>query len=161
MVSSKEETQMTRGQLTIIYKPYQSKEPAIMTSAEFNGDMYMQAGTHKGYGYQVVNLLKNVFDVADYQYAVAKFNKTHHHYNDLEHQTFQVPLRALDFTMAYFENWFSDYIYIKNITDESVKLITEDRDKEGKTLGTKVVVLKPNAIAVLCFGKLVKTYQDE
>ena len=146
---------MTRGQITIITK---SK---VMTSIEFNGDMYMPTKKWAGHGRQVINALKRVYDIATYMYEVAKFNKDNHHYNDVDRLTYEMGLETLDFTNDYFENWFSDYIYIKNITQETVKIITTITDKRGNDIGKKEVELKPNAIAVLCFGKLHKLVEVE
>lgn len=134
---------MTRGQITVITKYYNSKEPIILTSLEFNGDMYMDG---PGYGKQVVSLLKKVNDLANYQYIVAKFNNEHHHYQQ-ERLTYKMNnLDALDFTKDYFDNWFSDYIYLKNITDETISIKTSKGKYE----------LNPGDIAVLCFGELEK-----
>ena len=109
---------MTRGQIAIITK---SK---VMTSIEFNGDMYMPSGKWGGHGRKVINALKRVYDVATYMYEVAKFNKDNHHYNDIDRLTYKMGLETLDFTKGYFDNWFSDYVYIKNNTQEIVKIIT-------------------------------------
>ena len=46
-----------------------------MTSIEFNGDMYMPTRKWAGHGRTVINALKRVYDVATYQFEVAKFNK--------------------------------------------------------------------------------------
>ena len=139
---------MTRGQIAIITKD------GIMTSTEFNGDMYMPTKKWAGHGRVVVNALKRTNDVADYQFEVAKFNKENHHYNDttLVHKYFGHDM--LDFTKDYFENWFSDYVYIKNMVAEVVKLTTNVYDKEGRSIGKKEVQLAPNQIAVLYFGRL-------
>ena len=137
---------MTRGQLAII------TDRGIMTSIEFNGDMYLDGG----HGEDAITALKNSTDIASYQYEVAKFNVEHHHYNDCDRQTYELGISALDFTKDYFDVWFSDYIYIKNLKKEKVELITETRDKLGNPTGTKKVQLAPNEVAVLCFSKLVK-----
>lgn len=137
---------MTRGQIAII------TDGGIMTSIEFNGDMYL----NNGHGEDAINSLKNSTDVATYQYEVAKFNMEHHHYNDCDRLTYELGEQALDFTKDYFDVWFSDYIYIKNLKNEIAELITETRDKNGEITGTKKVKLAPNEIAVLCFGSLVK-----
>ena len=101
---------MTRGQIAII------QEDGIMTSTEFNGDMYMPNRQWAGHGRKVINALKRVNDVADYQFEVAKFNKENHHYNDRELTYWVQGHERLDFTQDYFEHWFSDYVYIKNLT---------------------------------------------
>ena len=144
---------MTRGQITIIYG---KNTPRIMTSVEFNGDMYMPTPKWGGHGRTVINALKRVHDVAEYQYEVAKFNKEHHHYNDLDRQTYAMDIETLDFTKDYFENWFSDYIYLKNITENPITIKTNVTDANGRDIGIEEVKLKPNAIAVLCFGSLEK-----
>jgi len=152
---------MTRGQITIIYNSYGSKTPKIMTSAEFNGDMYMPTPKCKyGHGQTVINALKRVHDVAEYQYEVAKFNKRHHHYNDLESQTYNMDVSALDFTKDYFENWFSDYIYLKNITKQPITIKTTITDENDGHDDIKEVELKPNAIVVLNFGSLEKLIEE-
>ncbi len=148
---------MTRGQISIIY----GKTPKIMTSTEFNGDMYMPTAHWAGHGRTVVNALKRVYDVASYQYEVAKFNKEHHHYNDLEHQTHNLPIEVLDFTKDYFDKWFSDYVYLKNITGQPITIKTTVVDDDGWEKGTQDFVLKPNAIAVLNFGSLQRLFEEK
>jgi hypothetical protein len=139
---------MTRGQITIITKD------GIMTSIEFNGDMYMPTKKWAGHGRKVINALKRVNDIASYQYEVAKFNKENHHYNDTT-LTYKVSgHNTLDFTKDYFDNWFSDYVYIKNLVAEVIKLKTKLYDKDGNDIGEKDVELAPNQIAVLYFGEL-------
>lgn len=140
---------MTRGQIAIIING------GIMTSTEFNGDMYMPDGQWAGHGQEVIDLLKEVKDVADYQFAVAKFNKENHHYND-ERLTFKKAkgYETLDFVKNYFDNWFSDYVYIKNLTKNTITLNTRECDENGDNETEKKIELEPNQIAVLCFGRL-------
>lgn len=146
---------MTRGQIAIIHKGFKG-DTRVMTSIEFNGDMYIK----NGHGPEVIKLLKRVNDVADYQYIVAKFNCDNHHYNDCETLTYEVKdqkaLDVLDFTKDYFDNWFSDYVYLKNITKENYELKTEVYDKRGKSVKTITTTIKPNTIVVLCFGSVEK-----
>lgn len=146
---------MTRGQIAIITKTH------ILTSIEFNGDMYLPTRKWCGHGQRAINALKRVNDVADYHYEVAKFNKENHHYNDIEERlVYKMDLSTLDFTKDYFDNWFSDYIYLKNISDNSVTINTSVRDDAGRSIGTKEVELKPSAIVVLCFGRLVRLIEQ-
>ena len=150
---------MTRGQIAIIHSWYGKDEVSIMTSTEFNGDMYLD-----GYGEEVIKLLKTVKDVADYQYVVAKFNCDNHHYNDLDRLTWNSDGKEaenmLDFTKDYFNKWFSDYVYLKNITKKEVEIVTEERDDLGRTTGTLKTIVKPNDIVVLCFGRLVMVVKE-
>lgn len=145
---------MTRGQIAIIKNGY-NKTKEVMTSIEFNGDMYMPDGKWDGHGQRVIDLLKKANDVADYQWVVAKFNMENHHYNDCESLTRKQGIETLDFTKDYFEDWFSDYVYIKNITKEPVKLTTRISDEMGHDIGKQEVDLEQGQIAVLCFGRLV------
>lgn len=139
---------MTRGQIAIIVKG------KVLTSTEFNGDMYMPTKQWAGHGRVVINALKRTKDIADYQFEVAKFNKENHHYEEdmLVHKQ---PLETLDFTKDYFENWFSDYVYIKNLTNETVQIVSNDYDDDGSHDKAVKKELAPNEIAVLCFGKLI------
>ena len=144
---------MTRGQIAIIYKGYNAKTISVMTSIEFNGDMYPD-----GDGEDAIKLLTQVNDVANYQYIVGKFNNDHHHYCDCDRLTFNTEKeeaqRMLDFSEGYFDKWFSDYVYLKNITKENVDIVTETRNDKGDVTGKITTTIAPNSIAVLCFGKL-------
>lgn len=140
---------MTRGQIAIITMDA-NKQIKVYTSIEFNGDMYMPTKKWAGHGRTVTNLLRKVNDMASYNYVVAKFNNEHHHYNDITNLIHHLGNeRVLNFAKDYFENWFSDYVYIKNTTDSTVTLIVNDV-KDNKVL----VELAPNKIARICFGRL-------
>lgn len=147
---------MTRGQIAIIYNAYHETKTRVMTSIEFNGDMYLKGG----HGVEVIRQLKKVNDVADYQYIVAKFNCDHHHYNDCDRLTYDTEnekaLSMLDFTKDYFENWFSDYVYLKNITKGIITIKTEKRNDNGDVIGLVETELEPYDIVVLCFGEIKK-----
>ena len=148
---------MTRGQIAIITTQW--RKPTILTSVEFNGDMYMPTKQWRGHGQKVINALRKVNDVANYHLAVAKFNNDNHHYNDCSSLTHIQSAECLDFTEDYFDYWFSDYVYIKNITPETVRIVTNVTDEEGRDIGKKDVDLATNQIAVLCFGRLVRITQ--
>ena len=135
---------MTRGQIAIILPNNE-----VMTSIEFNGDMYLT-----GHGYDVIEILRGVENRADYQLAVAKFNKENHNYCDCDTLTYlfdgESAKAMLDFNKDYFDRWFSDYVYIKNLSKEPVKLNTRDTKDNDKPM-----VIEPNDILVLCFGRAV------
>jgi hypothetical protein len=58
----------------------------------------------------------------------------------------------LDMTEDYYDNWFSDYIYIKNLDEDGVEFITDN----GKT------ALEPNDVGVFNFGtRLVPGTDDD
>ena len=156
---------MTRGQISIIHEGFNGDTFDIVTSIEFNGDMYMPEGDWKGHGQEVVDLLKDVTDVANYQYVVAKFNNENHHYNDCVRLTYNIEgneaKQMLDFTKDYFANWFSDYVYLKNITKETINIITEKRDKTGEVIEKITTPIKPNTIVVLCFGAINEIIEQQ
>lgn len=129
---------MTRGQIAVI------TDKCVLTSLEFNGDMYQS-----GHGKHAVTLLKKVNDIGDYHFAVAKFNKDHHHYND-EQIVYRAGFDVLDFTTDYYKNWFSDYVYIKNISKNNVNMKVEYKEKPTN------IELAPGQILVLYFGTLRK-----
>ena len=139
----KEENKMTRGQIAII-----TKANEIYTSIEFNGDMYLE-----GWGNDAIEELKSVHTPDEYYKAVDKFNKEHHNYDE-PHLTFRIngepAKQMLNFATDYFDNWFSDYVYIKNISDDTIQII--QRKKSRAT----IINLRPGEIAVLNFGECVK-----
>ncbi|MCR4661714.1 MAG: hypothetical protein K5765_06945 [Clostridia bacterium] len=131
---------MTRGQIAII------TNEGVMTSTEFNGDMYMPTRNWAGHGRKVINALKRVCDIADYHFEVAKFNKENHHYVDTKLVYMHNGYDMLDMEQeTYFEKWFSDYVYIKNLKNEMVEL---------KSYDGKIIKLAPQEIAVMNFGTL-------
>lgn len=135
---------MTRGQIAIITKE------GILTSTEFNGDMYMPTKKWAGYGRKVIDALKRVKDIADFHYEVARFNKLHHHYEDNQIVFFKPGDSGLDMkSSTYYDEWFSDYVYIKNLRKEKVVFTQYE--------GTQVE-LAPNEIGRFYFGTLKKIY---
>lgn len=137
----------TRGQIAII------TNRSVKTSCEFNGDMYPD-----GNGNEAVERLRNATNVATHAQEVYKFNDDFYNYNDVD-LTYTMSLETLDFTKNYFDNWFSDYVYIKNVSKTTRTLKTRERDENGKDKKEpKEYQLRPNEIAVLCFGRLVAIY---
>lgn len=134
---------MTRGQIAII------TDERIITSIEFNGDMYIE----NGHGTDVLRKLCNVNDISTYERMVEKFNKTHHNY-DADVLTYTIACKdsglqnIMNMSEGYFDKWFSDYIYIKNLTDNSFHWI--DRDGYPQKI-------QPSEIAVINIGRLIKT----
>ena len=151
---------MTRGQIAII-----TGENELHTSIEFNGDMYMPTKKWAGHGRQVINLLKKVKDVADYQYIVAKFNCDHHHYCGCERLTWrrkgEEGKAMFNFFKNYYDNWFSDYVYLKNISKKEVTIIQNNYDENGGNDKPEEVKIPNNAIVVLCFGKVKKIIEEK
>lgn len=120
---------MTRFQIAII------TSEGVKTSTEFNGDGYWE-----GYGQDVYEALKNITTEEEWRAYVTKFNSETFQYEEELH--YDVPDTFFDMTTDYYGKWFSDYVYIKNISDESVEFIT----KSG------VTELDENEIGVFNFG---------
>ena len=127
---------MTRGRWVIITKR------GIYASIEFNGDMYYRGG----HGEEVVKILKRIKGLADFKRELLKFNDKHFGYEDLNEINAWCRKADLDLReKTYFKNfnWFSDYLYFKNLTKEDV-YITNFYGKK--------YVLHPNEIAIYNFG---------
>lgn len=127
---------MTRGQIAII-----TGDDMVRTSTEFNGDMYVE-----GHGLEVIKRLRRVNDLETYEKEVKEFNKENFEYSDTP-LTFQHNgNNMLDMSEeTYFDKWFSDYVYIKNLTDTTHTI----KDYKGGNF-----TIAPNQIAVICFGEL-------
>lgn len=132
---------MTRFQIAVI------KDGVIYTSTEFNGDGYWT-----GHGEVVYAALQNITTVEEWKEYVTKFNSETFQYDEeLHYEVDDEYEDYLDMSKEYFEKWFSDYIYIKNIDEDEVEFITEN----GKT------ILVPNDVAVFNFGERLVPGTDD
>lgn len=133
---------MTRFQIAVI------KDGVIYTSTEFNGDGYWE-----GHGQDVYAALQLIRTVAEWRELVTKFNSETFEYGGKLHYKIEDEYEDyLDLDKDYFDKWFSDYIYVKNLDEDEVEFITEN----GKTM------LEPNDVGVFCFGtRLVPGTDDE
>jgi hypothetical protein len=123
---------MTRFQIAVI------KDGVIYTSTEFNGDGYWE-----WHGKNVYAALQNITTIEEWNEYVTKFNsETFKYGEELHYEIDNEYDDYLDMSKDYFEKWFSDYIYIKNIDEDEVEFITEN----GKT------ILEPNDVGVFNFG---------
>lgn len=133
---------MTRFQIAVI------KDGVIYTSIEFNGD-----GCWSGHGEVVYKALQNITTVEKWKKYVTKFNSETFGYSEKLHYKIEDEYdNYLDMTEDYYDNWFSDYIYIKNLDEDGVEFITDN----GKT------VLEPDDVGVFNFGtRLVPGTDDD
>ena len=131
---------MTRGQIVCITKN------GTITSTEFNGDMYLSY-----HGKKIIKQLKKRTTEASYRKFVEKFNKENFEYK--EELFYSVGEKYLDMNEGdYYQNWFSDYLYIKNISGE---------DKEIVDLQGNVITLKHQGYVVLYFGEYDEDDENE
>lgn len=108
---------MTRGKLVLIVKG------KAFISTEFNGDMYPD-----GHGAKVFANLSLVKNITQFKRYVANFNSEEFEYTGkLVYEAEQAWLdNAKDFRNQYFDNWFSDWLYIKNLDDQPITFREKD-----------------------------------
>lgn len=130
---------MTRGTLAII-----ADGGKMYKSIEFNGDMYLS-----GYGVDAIKCLENVDTEDDFEDAVRDFDSHHHHYDE-EEMVWEVDdiEPYLNMSKDYFDYWFSDYVFIKNVSTETVTIIDKTKYE---------VKIAPDEIAVFNFGEYMDT----
>lgn len=114
----------------------------MLISTEFNGDMY-----YEEYGQDVIESLNNINDEKEYKKFIKEFNKENFRYNGeliyrVEGDEYE---RYLNMSDGYIHKWFSDYIYVKNLSDEIVVFIDDNKYKCS---------LEPNKIGVFYFGEI-------
>lgn len=123
---------MTRGQIVCI------TNNGVITSIEFNGDCYL---SH--HGKRIIKRLKKDMTLSDYKKYVRYFNKTYFEYD--EQLFYDVDKKYLDMNAEdYISAWFSDYLYIKNVSDKDQVVIDEELNE---------IILHPQGYVVLRFGK--------
>lgn len=122
---------MTRGQIVCI------TNEGVKTSIEFNGDMYIP-----WHGKNIIKELKKDMTYDDYVELVEDFNRQNFEYD--EQLFYDVDKEYLDMNKEdYFAAWFSDYLYIKNISDEDQTVIDEEFNE---------ITIHPQGYVVLYFG---------
>lgn len=125
---------MVRGKLAII-----TTEGKILSSTEFNGSMF-----YDGNGRDAYERLDSIDHVEEYEDFVQEFNDEYYKYGSVS--TYEYDESVLDMQDDYLGKWFSDFVYIKNLSDKSV-IIT---DANGERLS-----LNPDITMVLYFGEFV------
>lgn len=132
---------MTRAKFVII------TDDGIYNSTEFNGDGYYSC-----HGKDITIRLSRVANLADFERQVADFNDDTFKYDD-EELVFKHSndTDGIDFSSRdYFDEWFSDYLYIKNCRKVPVEIRLGDY--RGKTAGPEYT-LGPLDICSVHFGE--------
>ena len=144
---------MTRGQMVLVEK--KNGNIIALDTVEFNGDMYPN-----GIGNDAINLLNTSYSETSFTKKVAEFNKEHYGYP--EDLIYEVSLDSvtldsvthpiIDFTDYYNAPiGFSDYIYIKNITDDDIFIKSKSGD---------VYLLEKNTVCGFSFGEYCGEPED-
>lgn len=127
---------MTRGKLVVI------TNHGVYSSIEFNGDMYPE-----GCGEDAIRELIRVDNTGKFLDAVIRFNREHHNYEIEEEELIfncgNNIVSLFDMSVDYFDKWFSDYLYVKNMTDKPVPW----KDRNGTAH-----IMEPGSITVIYFG---------
>lgn len=130
---------MTRGTLAII-----ADDNRIFKSIEFNGDMYLS-----GHGIDAIKCLETVDTEDDFEDAVRKFDDEHHRYREeIMVREIEDSKPFLNMAEDYFDNWFSDYVFLKNVSTEIVTVTDA---------GDDTIKISPDEIAVFNFGTYIDT----
>lgn len=129
----------------------------VLISQEFNGRMGLD-----NYGKEVFNELKNIKNLEDFEFFVSKFNKEHFEYEENnivreadskdkpykdDNGNFWYEYEKKGNTYDFFRNSYpmSDNYYIKNLSDNNVKIVCENGS----------YTLKPNQILVSDFDRCI------
>ena len=123
---------MTRGSAFLILKD------KVLESVEFNGNMYPE-----GYGDDFLEGLKECQNEKDFKQFIYNFNQENFQYK--EKLVYEVKIedffdelkkgeRVIDFNNNYFERFFSDWVFFKNLSGIPIKFITSNEDIKRKII---------------------------
>ena len=150
---------MTRGKFVIIGDNY------ILLSEEFNGDMYWT-----GHGREVRRRLQKVKNKKDFEKEVEKFDDESFGYrknygDKLIYDAVDTGFSRealLDFSEDYFKKWFSDYLYIKNLSEKDIVFTARNWEEDNDTDDTpRQYALKPGKIGIFHFGRKAEDDADD
>ena len=141
---------MTRGKFVLV------NGGKVYVSCEFNGDMYYE----HGHGPEVVGRLQRVTDYDSLLKEVTEFDKENFGYakdNDdyfgISDYTLEECGNKIDCKQStYFDDWFSDYLYVKNENGNTITILDYDGEEHN---------LNPGEIMVLDFGKPEKLVDSD
>lgn len=143
---------MTRFQIVGIFND------KVLTAGEFNGDGYFE----NGHGEELCAKFPEIKTEEDYRKIVKNMNDQYfeyegklifdlaeglYTYDDIEYDIFN--FYKLHKMNLYFKCWFSDYLYIINLSDDDKEIIDEE--------GIEITV-KPGGWVTINFGEL---YEQE
>lgn len=132
---------MTRGQIAVVLP-----DGNLLTSVEFNGDMYLSY-----HGKHVVEELMHVDTVEDYRMLVKEFNDKNFKYDDRP-LFFDCDDSFFDMSTDYFDKWFSDYVYIKNLSDKPVVFT----DSQGRK-----IKIDTDVVTAFHFGEFIAANESD
>ena len=129
---------MTRGKIVVILN-----NNIMLVSTDFNGDM-----NYEMHGINIIECLKKIENENDYKNFIEEFNFKNFGYEG--ELVFRITdndyIEYLNMAENYFYKWFSDYIYIKNLSDNEVYFISDNGEKVG---------ILSNEIGVFYYGDIL------
>jgi len=135
---------MTRG------TPYLILKDKTILSDEFNGDMYGSPKDSKweqknGYYPEMMERLKRVKSEGEFRKEMKAFNRENYNYNPFGFYTNE--RKGIDLSDDYFVNFFSDYLFFKNLSGRPVKIVDSKKCR---------IELEHGSIATFYFGEFIE-----
>lgn len=140
---------MTRGKMILINKDKFSEKNVMNITCEFNGDMYLSC-----FGKVVIANLEKVSNYVKFRKFVDYFDSMFFKYQETDDGYYgiykeEIKDNCINVCDDYFDNWFSDYLYFKNVSGEDINILCEINNKK------ETITIKNNEIKVFNFGELV------
>lgn len=140
---------MTRGTIVVFI------DDGIYKTTQYNGDMYPEGRGGEAYRY-----LQEVEDLDDFEYLAQRIN-AHYRYEEGNEIYIAAKKGTEEYGVLknlnsdrYYRDWNSDYLYIKNLENEPVCIISR-----GK--GGKPIYINPGNIGVFHFGDYVEDVEEQ
>ena len=143
---------------------YAVTDKEVISSTEFNGDGYPT-----GYGIFYIEMLEKIKGVNDFITIVQTFNNNIFNYGgkviyyENRKKFFNVK-GLMDMCgvgkKGYFDLYFSDWIFIKNLTDKPFGIKTREIDSDGKGAPPELIILHPMEQVALNFGSIEGNFKS-
>lgn len=140
---------MTRGKMILINKDKFSEKNVMNITCEFNGDMYLS-----WFGKVVIANLEKVSNYVEFRKFVDYFDSMFFKYQETDDGYYgiykeEIKDNCINVCDDYFDNWFSDYLYFKNVCGEDINILCEINNKK------ETITIKNGEIKAFHFGELV------
>lgn len=143
---------MTRGTAILI------TNEDVYQSNEFNGDMYPS-----GHGRSFLEKLHRVEGEKSFKKMIKDFNSLHHKYKEyvgirsVKDEIPELEDNRIDFWDRYYDRFFSDWMFVKNLGDETVTIVGQGDNYNQRSKRAEKgmnLTLEPGQTVALPFGKV-------